>query len=190
MTGKDLHLEDTAERLASEYVLGTLEGEARADFVIRLVNDPDLRALVAAWEERLSGLNADIGMSPDLELVPPPAELWQKIEKRIDAAEPSGTMTLRASAGRWKKIGPGVECKLLYADKSNGARSLMMRLAPGAIYPAHDHASLEECVIVEGDMIIGDLQLHAGDYHAVQAGTRHGEVTSQYGGVVFLRYAA
>ncbi len=189
MTGRDLKSEDrkfgdTADRLASEYVLGTLEGEARADFVIRLVSDPALRALVAVWEERLSSLNEDVNLDQ------PPARLWQKIEDRIEYLEPAGTRTLRAQAGRWKKVGPGVEIKLLYADKESGARSLMMRLAPGAIYPAHDHSALEECVIVEGDMIIGDLQLHAGDYHAVEAGTRHGEVTSQNGGVVFLRYAA
>ena len=184
MTGRDLKSDDTADRLASEYVLGTLEGEARADFVIRLVSDPALRALVAAWEERLSGLNGDA------EIDQPPARLWRKIEDRIEYLEPAGTKTLRAEAGRWRKVASGVEIKLLYTDKESGARSLMMRLAPGAIYPAHDHSALEECVIVEGDMIIGDLQLHAGDYHAVQAGTRHGEVTSQSGGVVFLRYAA
>lgn len=184
MTGKDLQSDDSLELLASEYVLGTLEGQTRAGFISRLARDPDLRALVAVWEERLSGLNADVGMAE------PPAELWQKIERQIDKSGPPGTLTLRADAGRWKTIGPGVECKLLYSDKASGARSLMMRLAPGAVYPAHDHSSLEECVIVEGDMIVGDLQLRAGDYHAVQAGTRHAEVTSQNGGVVFLRYAA
>lgn len=184
MTGKDLVSDDTLDQLVSEYVLGTLDGKARMEFVKRLENDPGLGALVGAWEERLSGLNAGAGLAE------PPEGLWQKIESKIDASEPSGTLTLRADAGRWRTIGPGVECKLLYSDKSSGARSMMMRLAPGAIYPAHDHTSLEECVIVEGDMIIGDLQLHAGDYHVVQAGTRHSEVTSQNGGVVFLRYAA
>lgn len=184
MTRRELHTDETSDRLASEYVLGTLDGEARADFIARLVKDPELRALVAAWEERLSGLVGDVRP------VEPPAGLWQKIQMRIEESDHADSMTLRADAGRWKKIGPGVECKLLYSDKASGARSLMMRLAPGAIYPAHDHSSLEECVIVEGDMIVGDLQLHAGDYHVVQAGTRHGEVTSQNGGVVFLRYAA
>ncbi len=45
-------------------------------------------------------------------------------------------------------------------------------------------------MIIEGDMIIGGLQLHAGDYHMVEAGTRHQDVTSEGGGLVFIRHAA
>lgn len=184
MNRNDELFKDEIDQIASEYVLGTLSAGARADFAARMEADPRLRTLVAQWEERLVGLIEEDGF------VEPPVTLWRNIEDRIDGLEPDGTTTLRAGAGRWKAIGPGVECKLLYSDKDSGARSLLMRLAPGATYPAHDHASLEECMIIEGDMIVGDLQLYAGDYHAVQAGTRHEEVTSQNGCLVFLRYAA
>ena len=40
------------DELASEYVLGTLPGEQRADVEQRLKHDAELRAAVDAWEQR------------------------------------------------------------------------------------------------------------------------------------------
>ncbi len=174
---------ETDQRVA-EYVLGTLEGDARAEFAARLETEPLLRTAVQEWEERLAGL----GSAPGVSL--PTDDLWDKIDSRIDALDPQSTMTIRADRGEWSTIGPGVEWKILHVDQACGQRSLLLKLAPGACYPAHDHSSVEECMIIEGDMIIGDLQLHAGDYHVAQAGTRHGAVTSENGGLVFIRQAA
>ena len=41
------------DELASEYVLGTLPAEQRADVEQRLPHDAELRAAVDAWEQRL-----------------------------------------------------------------------------------------------------------------------------------------
>ncbi len=177
-------LDSETDQRAAEYVLGTLEGDARAEFGARLETEPLLRAAVQEWEERLAGLGNDQGAAG------PPDGLWDKIDARIDALDPQSTMTIRAGRGEWSEIGPGVEWKILHVDQVCGQRSLLLKLAPGACYPAHDHSGVEECMIIEGDMIIGDLQLHAGDYHVAQAGTRHEAVTSEKGGLVFIRQAA
>ncbi len=50
------HHPELRDRLAAEYVLGTLQGGARARFCSLMRYDPGLRALVAAWEARLSPL--------------------------------------------------------------------------------------------------------------------------------------
>lgn len=68
------------DRLASEYVLGTLHGRARARFRGLMRYDPDLRARVAAWEARLA---------PLAEAIParvPPAAAWDGIAARLGHA--------------------------------------------------------------------------------------------------------
>ena len=65
------------DRLAAEYVLGTLRGRARRRFESWLVS-PQVEALVKAWENRLAGLE------PNLRIVPPPASVWRGIENRLD----------------------------------------------------------------------------------------------------------
>ena len=68
------------DKLAAEYVLGTLRGRARARFESLLRYDPSLRRTVAVWEERITPLAyAATGISP-------PARLWQAIERRIAGA--------------------------------------------------------------------------------------------------------
>ncbi|QHF45222.1 RNA polymerase subunit sigma-70 [Pseudomonas sp. S35] len=63
------------DELASEYVLGTLPAEQRADVEHRLPHDAELRAAVDAWEQRLLPLTALA------EPVLPSAQLWRRIER-------------------------------------------------------------------------------------------------------------
>lgn len=65
------------DRLAAEYVIGTLRGSARARFQSLMRYDAGLRLIVAEWEERLTPLAAAAGE------VPPPARMWQAIARRI-----------------------------------------------------------------------------------------------------------
>lgn len=70
-------MSDPLDELASEYVLGTLPGEQRAEVEKRLKHDPELRAAVDAWEQRLLPLTALA------EPVTPSAQLWQRIEGNL-----------------------------------------------------------------------------------------------------------
>lgn len=65
------------DRLAAEYVLGTLHGRARARFETLLREDPALRARVALWQTRLQPL-ADT-TTP----VAPPERVWRNIESQL-----------------------------------------------------------------------------------------------------------
>jgi anti-sigma-K factor RskA len=65
------------ERLASEYVLGTLRGQARTRFQSLLKYDGALRHTVAEWESRLTPMAA---AAAEIE---PPARLWRRIAARI-----------------------------------------------------------------------------------------------------------
>lgn len=80
---------ELADRLAADYVAGTLRGPARRRLEALLPAHPTLRAAVHAWQDRLAPLTATI------EPQTPPAAVWQGIEARLGgsvaaaAAEPA-----------------------------------------------------------------------------------------------------
>jgi anti-sigma-K factor RskA len=80
---------DLLDRLASEYVLGTLRGRARRRFEQVLRSRPAAMDVVHAWEDRLGRLA--VSVPP----VAPPARVWHAIEGRI--APPKAG----AAAPRW-----------------------------------------------------------------------------------------
>jgi len=65
------------DKLAAEYVLGTLRGRARARFESLMRYDPPLRSLVSDWEDRLTPL-ARAGTD-----IAPPARVWNALSQRI-----------------------------------------------------------------------------------------------------------
>ncbi|MGG7565149.1 anti-sigma factor [Rhodovulum sp. DZ06] len=65
------------ELLAAELALGVLEFDARARAKARAAWDPGFAALVAAWEERLSG------MAEDVPAVPPPPSARRRILREL-----------------------------------------------------------------------------------------------------------
>ena len=68
------------DRLAAEYVLGTLRGRARARFESLARYDPALRDLVAGWEARITPL------SHAADAIAPPPRVWQAVSRRIAGA--------------------------------------------------------------------------------------------------------
>ena len=60
-------------------------------------------------------------------------------------------------------------------------------MAPGATLPPREHITDEECLMLEGEVMVGDIRLSAGDYHFAQKGSQHGLATTQTGGLAFLR---
>ncbi|HUU73466.1 MAG TPA: anti-sigma factor [Burkholderiales bacterium] len=71
------------ERLAAEYVLGTMPERARRRFEAQMKLSPVLRALVSEWEVRLTPMATAV---PD---VTPPRRVWRAIQKRIHGERPN-----------------------------------------------------------------------------------------------------
>jgi anti-sigma-K factor RskA len=75
----DYSRRDRADRLAAEYVLGTLRGPARRRFESLLPAHPVLRTAVAEWRARLEPL------ADGVPAVEPPPAVWQLLEQRLFA---------------------------------------------------------------------------------------------------------
>lgn len=169
---------------AGEYVLGILGPEQLLRFEERLANEPELRKQVARWESLLSRLEPG-------DRATPPADLWSRIERDLD--QPASTPpfhTIRLDDGAWMPFRPGIERKLLHLDPATGTGSYLFRMQPGASIEGHRHERAEECLILEGDLTIGELRLNAGDYHVAEGGTIHPDLRSHGGAVMFVRGAS
>lgn len=162
---------------AAEYVLGTLEPAAQRRVQAELAGDTRLQAAVARWERLLLALE-DEGTEP------PPPDLWDRIEK---ALAQRGTRTVRFDDGEWERLSPGVMRKLLHTDATTGAQSCLVRCDAGASIEAHDHPLAEECLVLEGDLVIDGTRLAANDYQLAAQGTRHVRMHSVGGCLLFVR---
>ena len=101
---------------------------------------------------------------------------------------PDHPMPLAGVEGRdgdWQSINRGVALKVLHDH--GDAQSFLLRLAPGAKFAAHPHQAEELCVVLEGDVRLGDVDAGPGTYHLALAGSRHHELSSRNGCVLFLR---
>jgi len=79
----DYSRSELADRLAADYVSGTLRGPARRRFESLLPAHPLLRTAVREWQARLMPLT--ISIAPQK----PPAAVWKRIEARIGGAVPA-----------------------------------------------------------------------------------------------------
>lgn len=93
------------ERLAAEYVLGSLKGGARRRFETLLAQNATMRRSVSEWQDRIMPLAQ---FSPS---EPPPPRVWRQIEARLGIAAPSALQTgwkkWLDSLNFWRTLGAG-----------------------------------------------------------------------------------
>lgn len=121
----------------------------------------------------------------------PPAGLRGRILERVRAQATVGTVgthTIHADGGQWQVLLPRVGIKMLREDEA-GVLSYLLRLEPGAELPPHQHPLDEECMVLAGEVHIGDLVVSAGGYHLAPRGVPHGRLTTATGALLFLRSA-
>jgi anti-sigma factor ChrR (cupin superfamily) len=82
---------------------------------------------------------------------------------------------------QWDEVAPGIKCKMLASDPERHRISMLVRLAPGAHYPAHTHASAEELHLLDGELWIDERRLFPGDYNYGAPGTSDERIWSETG---------
>jgi anti-sigma factor ChrR (cupin superfamily) len=135
------------------------ELESLRPVVNRFVSWPtDVLRPTTALQGRLAGRIAeDTGKPPVL----PPTRQWSEPE--------------------WEQVAPRIECKLLATDTERHRVSMLVRLAPGASYPTHTHAGVEELHLLDGELWIEDRKLVPGDYNYGAPGAVDHRVWSETG---------
>ena len=114
----------------------------------------------------------------------PPTSLQARLALRI--AEETGKQPVLPpepewSEPEWEQVAPGIECKLLATDAERHRVSMLVRLAPGASYPAHTHAGDEELHLLDGELWIDERKLFPGDYNYGAPGAGDKRVWSETG---------
>jgi anti-sigma factor ChrR (cupin superfamily) len=113
----------------------------------------------------------------------PAASLQARLARRI--ADETGTQPVlppaQWSEPDWEQVAPGIECKLLATDAERSRVSMLVRLAPGASYPAHTHAGVEELHLLDGELWIDARKLFPGDYNYGAPGAGDERVWSETG---------
>jgi anti-sigma factor ChrR (cupin superfamily) len=156
---------DPDERLQLESRLGGLTPEQRSE-VARLYD----AATAAATQS-----------APELE---PPAHVRERL---LSAVRKPSTYTAWAAEAAWIETGlPGIRARVLSVDKARSLVTLVIRAAPGAVYPSHKHHGPEECYVISGSVTIAGRVLRAGDFHHADEDSEHGEISTIEGAEVLL----
>lgn len=86
---------------------------------------------------------------------------------------------VRAKDMPWQTMRfPGCEMKTLLFDAKSGLATMLMRMAPGAILPDHEHVLIEQTYVLEGSLVDKEgpdagIEVGAGEFVWRPAGSRH-----------------
>ena len=114
----------------------------------------------------------------------PATSLQTRLALRIaeeTGEQPVLPLSRQWSEPEWEQVAPGIECKLLATDSARHRVSMLVRLAPGASYPPHTHAGVEELHLLDGELWIDERKLFPGDYNYGAPGAGDERVWSETG---------
>jgi hypothetical protein len=128
-----------------------------------------------------------VGWSTDV--VRPADSLWGRLAKRIaseTATQPFLAPLEAPAKPEWEEAAPGIHVKILASNAESDSVSMLVRLDPGADYPGHIHAGIEELHLLHGILKVDDRTLYPGDFIHAEAGSGDRRVWSETGCTCFL----
>jgi anti-sigma factor ChrR (cupin superfamily) len=161
------------------YALEALPASEVAAAETHIAACPDCRRELASLRPVVAGF-----VSWPADVLRASASLQTRLALRI--AEETGNAPVPPPARRWiepewEEVAPGIECKKLATDTRRHRVSMLVRLAPGASYPAHTHAGVEELHLLDGELWIDERKLFPGDYNCGAPGAGDKRVWSETG---------
>lgn len=187
------------EESALLYAVGALDGGELEELKRQLAaGNEEALERTAAWHETMTAAILR-GVQP----IAPPARVKQSLMREIQAQH----VTQRATEGpgssrfehadgiysvypehmKWLKHPvPGVSFKILSESKKREYITMLMKVEPGTIFPAHHHSGEEECYILSGSIIINGRRLGPGVLHHGDEGSEHSVLTSDEGALLLL----
>lgn len=102
---------------------------------------------------------------------------------------PLASRFVEVAALPWEKTRfVGVEGKTLVADRETGMVTALMKFAPGAKLPDHEHVRIEQTYVLEGSLVCGEGECQAGDFVWRPAGSRHEAWAGPKGGLMLAMF--
>ncbi len=91
-----------------------------------------------------------------------------------DKLPPLASRFVQVDALPWHKTRhEGVETKTLLVDSTSGLLTSLLKMAPGARLPDHEHVDVEQTWVLEGSLECAEGRCAAGDFVWRPAGSRH-----------------
>jgi anti-sigma factor ChrR (cupin superfamily) len=182
--------------LAALYAAGALAAEELARFEAHLAAGcaeceaelarlgPALAALVVAAEPIAPDPGTKDTLLRRIEAASAPSPLRGSFQGGAEA--PDGVVINRATDAVWKDSDiEGIRIRMLHIDPARNQFTAVVRMEAGRSYPRHLHNGPEECLVLEGELAVGDILMRAGDYQRMPAGSCHG-VQRTEGGCLLL----
>jgi anti-sigma factor ChrR (cupin superfamily) len=89
----------------------------------------------------------------------------------------------------WEKTAyAGIEQKTLLVDKASGLITALMRMAPGARLPDHEHVKIEQTYVLEGSLVCPEGECTAGQFVWRPSGSRHEAWAGPNGGLFLAMF--
>ncbi len=154
---------ELVDRLAAEYVLGTLRGPARQRFARWIESDANAAVATRRWEDRLAHL------ADGVRSVTPAPQVWREIERRTGMAASSQA---RHWYDNWRPLALAASVVLAVAlfwvlntsdDRANWQLAAQLR----------DDKLQQSLWKIEYDATAGNLQLSAEAPYALPSGSVH-----------------
>jgi len=118
---------------------------------------------------------------------PRPAVKQQLLARLSADALPPGFSVRLAVQDDWMPHPvPGIRMKVLSVNRRSGYATLLLDVAAGTHFPAHDHDGDEECYVVSGSVMTVGRRLGLGDFNHADAGTHHEALWTDEGARVLL----
>ena len=109
--------------------------------------------------------------------------------KRHETLPPLASRFVEVAKLPWEKTRfAGVEMKTLLVDRESGVVTSLMKFAPGARLPDHEHVLIEQTYVLEGSLVCGEGECKAGDYVWRPAGSRHEAWAGAAGGLMLAMF--
>ncbi len=161
---------------AAAYIAGLLDAANAADVERHMVTCAECARAVSDMRETAACAAHELP-----EKTPAPVVRERLLARVGRMIGPAGTL-VRAHESPWTPSAiPGLESKKLFVDESTGNITSLVRMQPGTVYPPHRHFGPEQCYVIQGDVVLNDHALHAGDYEVALASTVHQSVTTRNG---------
>jgi anti-sigma factor ChrR (cupin superfamily) len=118
----------------------------------------------------------------------PRPEVKAKLLARLSAEGlPAGFSVRLAAEDDWLSHPvPGIRMKVLAVNRRSDYATLLLDVAPGTRFPAHNHGGDEECYVVSGSVMTAGRRLGPGDFIHADAGTHHDALWTEEGARVIL----